>query len=1436
MEGDSMRQFCAELENENGAHHDQLSKYHSLVYALAEWHKENYTNYSEMLKTDLGFHLMNTGLSDATESLVFSENLTYTFGAKLAYFSVSDTLVKLILSCFSYGPSRSFLATHGITGVQGGSNPWLRDKSNEVCMTEILAKVLRDEHIPFDFDLAALLQDRSERNGMAHASERAACLSAMRVYNSIRSMLIFLDDSYTSRLHAFTFDTDLDYDSFLAEPCGFNFDDYTTILLADSVHDVRKDYRQAVANLAWDLVIDYDGYSDCGGLMSTVEHNRIQKDVLSYPVACGPQILSRGSTLWYRCGEYQTPSYIPESNGQSTLRISAYNYFHKDPSHVAHPFRMRNILNNTKDIFKKMLQKANRLDRALNIVAVINDQQIVKQIIDACNDLNLDDYFLTWVGLCDMDEKELCRSWFNSDLEDMNQHFRYFPCPTSRFYDVIAEHKTTLRSRASLNTTFSIPGKDGPVPLSENDRTNLAPYFDILYDGCEQADAERSKEMQTEFYRGNRASWNVIANNYAVNLKKPSDYDNILQRVRLTLGITQQKPQQRLLFIKHKAGLGGSTLVRQIGWSLHKDFAVLAAKYYEPNRVTALIENLYDNVLQTAPIIILADDTLPSLQSLCDDICRTNRRCILIISCRERNNILQAYPDAQSIPFLALQDAVISPLQSRFREQSSLSPELLAKRDREFSSVFTNEMYTPFIIGLYYLEEKFNINSYVQKALDGCFERRYADVVACLALYDQYNCKAVPISFVKSALGLRQRENFFKLVPDASTIICQSDADEDIPTYHFQHSLLSQRYLQIYCQKYYHSDDQRDMLYDLAYKIIDFTADMVCNNLLQEFHIDILIIILIQNKTDINTENLSLSTLLRNVGMRERQRQLLQHLADAFQPYADRILANLDNDSIYTTQRVDRLILRLTSHAHAHLGRMYSRLEQNYKMAEEHFEQAINYRPDEDPNIYHMAATSLIDKLKQQWNQDQSLGVEEIKTKFPLYEMDIQRAADWFDCACDYGSPDYGYPSKLELLYSYLLFVYRVMGIRTTDDLSKLSSAQTRIRLDFVETLEEAKSFDALDNTAIRRICEYRDKFDSQIMFGNYSKAIEFYQNRVDQYHNGSSGISEWESSLKGLIYARINWARDKAQRDEDGDRSIFRHIANAEQLLKNISEILDQPRNEYHYSDYMTRSTMYYYWMQVAKITGCSLEDAVIRAKQWLEMEESYQQRKNPEPYYYLRSLYYLEAREGSQQALVEAKRLDQEIDRMSSSDYFSRRRRNIELIRDILVEGKGMAQMFDVSYCQTEDEMMRVLAKAGAHPIVLQGHFNRILNRSNALIAVHTPVCWLDMEVRFEIGKGVQNTLTDRQQGHNVMFYAGFSIHRAVAISNELKDISVGEKFVAPDKLAQLSKSLQQKSDKKHPANIPPKSTSSGKILATKKSGSKSGCKKRPRKKGKK
>lgn len=70
----------------------------------------------------------------------------------------------------------------------------------------------------------------------------------------------------------------------------------------------------------------------------------------------------------------------------------------------------------------------------------------------------------------------------------------------------------------------------------------------------------------------------------------------------------------------------------------------------------------------------------------------------------------------------------------------------------------------------------------------------------------------------------------------------------------------------------------------------------------------------------------------------------------------------------------------------------------------------------------------------------------------------------------------------------------------------------------------------------------------------------------------------------------------------------------------------------------------------------------------------------------------------------------------------------------------------------------------------------------------------------------------------------------------NSEKNKISAEEKFVSPDKLIQIPPKLQRKPDKKHCVNIPPKSTSSGKSLTKKKSGSKLDCNKKPRKRGKK
>ena len=1112
-----MRAFCNELEN--GTHRDQLQKYRQTIQALAKWYNESYQQYEKMLQTELGIELMSKQLQESVGLCSFADDLSYTFGAKLAYFSVSDTLVKLLLSCFSYGRTQQFLNCHGITG-KASDSPWLKDTSNELYLTEILAKVLRDEQINYKFDLSALMSDRQQRNSITHSSARERCLSAIRVYNSIRAMLIFLDEKYANELPSFSYCTgrileqsmDMNFDALLAAPCNLDFVNSTTILIAGSVHDVREDIRQAVANLAWDLVIDYDGYSDCGGLLSSVEHNQIQKEILTYPVACSSQIISRGITLWYRCGEYQIPSFYPTGN---SIQIGAYTYFHKSPAISTRqnkPLKDNQKRINLRAILEKLLVKANRLDRPINIIAAIDDEQMFRQILEACEQVGIDEYFLTAIGVTSLDVKNICVERFAGDKEDMEQHFMYCPVPVVSFYQAVADHKTTLRSRIRLNTDFSVPGGEGKVVLSENSRANITPYFDILYDGCEQIDNESADKQKQDFYRGNQASWYVIANHYAVPLKRDSEYNKILQKIRTSLGVTQQKPQQRLLFIRHKAGLGGSTLVRQLGWDLHENFTVLSARYYEPNCVKQLIENLYDNILQKAPIVILADDTLPALRGLCDDICRTNRRCILVIACRENNYLLQDYPDAQREFFSSLQDKVIPELQAHFRSQSPLSQAKLQQRDNEFSKQISANMRTPFIIGLYYMEEEFNIDSYVKKALDGCAEQRYAEIVACIALCDTYNSKMVPISLVKSALRLSARDNFLFLVPAAATLISQSSIDSDIPTYHFTHSLLSHRYLEMYCKEYYHSDDQRDMLYSLAIKMIDYTGEMVANNTLKELHLDIIINILIQNKNTDTVTELNLSALLQDVGMKEKQRELLLHLAKTFEERANEIRRDASQQSNVHLKRIDRLILRLTSHAYAHLGRMYSRLEKNPTKAEEYFEKAIYFMPDNDPNIFHMAGTSLLDKLKQQWSKDIDLPKEELEQKYPIYELDIDLASQRFDCSCDFGRPDYGFPGKLDLLFSYLHFVYRAKGIAKTADLVKLSTAQQRLRLSFMETLEEAKTLRELDETARQRIRDFEYRFSSEIAFGNYGKTVEYYQNLVDRLRNGSNdSIADWE-------------------------------------------------------------------------------------------------------------------------------------------------------------------------------------------------------------------------------------------------------------------------------------------------------------------------------------
>ena len=155
--------------------------------------------------------------------------------------------------------------------------------------------------------------------------------------------------------------------------------------------------------------------------------------------------------------------------------------------------------------------------------------------------------------------------------------------------------------------------------------------------------------------------------------------------------------------------------------------------------------------------------------------------------------------------------------------------------------------------------------------------------------------------------------------------------------------------------------------------------------------------------------------------------------------------------------------------------------------------------PDDDPNIYHMAGTSLLDKLKQQWDKDIDLPKEELGQKYSLYELDIKLASERFDYSCHYAA----------LITDFLvnwIFCFPIYNLSIApkyyqyNQSFKAFPSAARLRLSFMETLEEAKTLDELDEPARVRIRDYENRFFSDIAFGNYGKTIEYYQNLVDSF------------------------------------------------------------------------------------------------------------------------------------------------------------------------------------------------------------------------------------------------------------------------------------------------------------------------------------------------
>lgn len=94
-----------------------------------------------------------------------------------------------------------------------------------------------------------------------------------------------------------------DFNEFFEIMNRFDVTENAYILVTDAVHDISNEFKKLLVEFQWDVVLDYDGYSEEGGLRSCLQRQNI-KDLNGDYQVIRESILWRGITSWIHIGEH----------------------------------------------------------------------------------------------------------------------------------------------------------------------------------------------------------------------------------------------------------------------------------------------------------------------------------------------------------------------------------------------------------------------------------------------------------------------------------------------------------------------------------------------------------------------------------------------------------------------------------------------------------------------------------------------------------------------------------------------------------------------------------------------------------------------------------------------------------------------------------------------------------------------------------------------------------------------------------------------------------------------------------------------------------------------------------------------------------------------------------------------------------------------------
>lgn len=1330
-----MINLCQEVMTDQKLFDSYQKKYNEII----SWYNYSYNEYHELLLDNIK-NRKETG------------TLPEVHGTTLSYGAVTEGLLKLLLSKYSKYCNRAFFEKYQMAypAYDNRQLTWLDEKCkiNFLELIEILAKVLYEEKEKPRFDLKALSDDRQKRNIDGHIVEDIIPLSSYRAYNNIREMILFLDGEIKLPM----FDTPpqmFDYQAF-AEKCNnFDFTDCVSILIIDSLHDISESKREIVANLKWDYVIDLDGYSDFCGLRSSVKHDRIND------VGFATNDFLPEKVNWIRFGEQQLCYHVKKEE--------VFDYGRRSPAEALYNTK-RNKTFTSSELIKNIISPYYKSEYMVLVIAMTDDldfaQKAVAQLRDI-DDEEPDCFMFIHVGLAKV----------SVNFDSSDKRFCSFYSPIEQVFEAFSQHQKQFDNYIVKKkiSQYTLPSDGSEVEISELTRYRLEQYFDVLYKNCENLYDLGSDENLHLFFRGGIATWDILQKKQIVQLY--TDYINkIKNAVRRN---SESEKNTKIFHISHIPGFGGTTIARQIAWEIHNEFPVLCVKKYD-GEIKEVVKDLYDNCLNKQPIILLADDTLSNLNSLCKDVIEIKRRCIMIVSCR--NGIKLPTQKTELYKLGNISDDEIAQLRIMFekelrREKGKLKAneklEIIKNIVEDEAKYYNN----PFMIGLLYMEDDYDVDNYVNKALayssDSC-----ASAIACLALCDEFGCKDVPKTLIHALAGIESnRVNFTDKNPSFANLICRIEKSSRETFYRFQHFILSEKYLKAFIQRFYYNSSKEEAYFDLSKLIIKKIASLPDQ---KESYLNLLIDLLIINKSSADGFDDRLSGLLSAIKWYDKRTELLRLLAQDFEAkikvpsYTNNIFQMNTNEMAYN-------IKKLVSHAYAHLARLMSMDNKNAELADEYIDKAVRINDSiNNPVIYHMAADSKRRYLHNELKADKKIYALDLD----VVEIRIEKIIDYYDQTSEFGSPEYGLYGKLLLYNDYFEYLFERLQINDEQDWRNYLRERdtlTEFRMDYIATFEYLDAV-VLNDSIRQKVEVQRERYDRLFIINNEDKSVEYYKLMMEKTENVDS--EKFVRAVCGLVFSRVRQAKKAAANDRVSfyEKMDNRVLDDLYIQINKVVKILNSS-DVSGYASYCRISTLFHRYVQICKLLGKPIEDVLGVIQLWEDMPLS--EKYSPEPFYHHATILYAKALFGNPLSLESAKTLSYRIQSMFIENKFINKINRPTSISDILLSsGDGMNRIMDVSYCSNDEEILKECGRRGVIPVVVKGVFVKsLIPNKLALLEVQTPLSLKGTKVHLELGASNKNDLNSSCEGKLVECILGFCYEYPKALSYRARLSKTGE-----------------------------------------------------------